>query len=84
MDVTQILRELHAERDRLDKAIAALAGFSSSSRTTERTTTTSTTTNVANRGRRRLSPAARKRLSQLLKQRWASGKMGRRRKAKAA
>jgi hypothetical protein len=76
MDINQILTELRAERDRLDKAIAALAGISS-------TASAARTGANARRGRGRMSAAGRKRLSQLLKQRWASGKMGRRR-AKAA
>jgi hypothetical protein len=76
VDIDRILAELRAERDRLDKAIAALAGINSTGRTTR------TAAKAARRGR--MSAAARKRLSQLLKQRWASGKMGRRRRAKAA
>ena len=72
MNVSDILSELRAERDRLDKAIEALDGTGRTGRTTSR---------GPRKGR--MSEAARKRLSRLLKQRWASGKMGRR-KAKAA
>jgi hypothetical protein len=77
LDINRILAELKAERYRLDKAIAALAGVTSESRTTR------TASKTVRQGRRRMSAAGRKRLSQLLKARWASGKMGRR-KAKAA
>jgi hypothetical protein len=77
MDTSRILAELNAERESLDKAIAALAGINSTNHTGR------TATSTARRGRRRMSAAGRKRLSQLLKKRWASGKMGRRR-AKAA
>ena len=72
-NLTAILKELEAERNRLDKAITALAGITSASRTTR------TAAKTLRRGRRRMSAAGRKRLSQLLKARWASGKMGRRR-----
>lgn len=72
MDLKQILAELRVERDRLDKAIAALAGVNSPSRA-RRTAR-----------RSRISAAGRKRLSELMKKRWASGKMKRRGRAKAA
>jgi hypothetical protein len=65
MDTQSILNELRAERDRLDTAIAALESSSNSFPT---------------RRRRRMSAAGRKRLSMLLKRRWAQGKMGRRAK----
>ena len=77
MDVHQILTALKAERDRLDTAIAALAGRNSTGRTKK------TPIKTTRRGRRRMTAAGRKRLSELLKKRWASGRMGRR-KAKAA
>jgi len=77
VDTNRIVAELRAERDRLDKAIMALTAGSVYSRSGR------TPTRPLGRSRRRMSLAARKRLSQMLKQRWASGKMGRR-KAKAA
>jgi hypothetical protein len=77
MDINRILTQLRAERDRFDKVIAALAGMTSTNHVGR------TVTRTSRRGRRRLTAAGRKRLSELLKKRWASGKMGRR-KTKAA
>ena len=74
MDTSRIIAELTSERNRLDKAITALAGMTS-------TNHAGRTTRTSRRGRRRLTAAGRKRLSELLKKRWASGKMGRRKKA---
>ena len=72
MNVNSILKELRAERDRIDRAIVTIEGLNSTGRRKQgrppRTATTS-------RRRGRMSVAARKRLSQLLKQRWAQGKM---------
>jgi hypothetical protein len=72
MDINQIIADLEAERDRLDHAIGALRGHGS----------------VGNgrrgkggkRGRRHLSAAAKKRISEMMKKRWAE----RKRAAKAA
>jgi len=62
MDTKTILAELRSERERTDRAITAKVG--------RRPKT------VASRRRRsRMSPAARRKLSRLLKQRWAQGKM---------
>jgi hypothetical protein len=78
MDVHQILTELIAERDRLDAAIAALGGRNS---TGQKKPSVRISTKNTRRGRRRMTAAGRKRLSELLKKRWASGKMGRRAKS---
>jgi hypothetical protein len=78
VDIKKIIAELSAERSRLDQAIAALQGVNSS---TGRSNSNKSVT--TQRGWRRMSAAARKRLSVLMKKRWAAGKMGRR-KAKAA
>jgi len=63
LDTQQIIANLEAERDRLDKAIAALKG--------------SKLRNTRN-GRRggRLSAAAKKRISDAQKKRWAARKRG--------
>ena len=79
MDTKGILAELRAERSRIDRAIAAfeslnLRGHGAAARE-PRTTT-------ANR-RGRMSTAARRKLSRLLKLRWAQGKMKPKAKAKA-
>ena len=77
MDTTRILAELRTERDRIDQAISAIEAVNSSGRRRGRPP------KVARKARRRgrMSAAARRKLSRLLKQRWAEGKMKR---AKAA
>ncbi len=69
MNLSQILTELKSERSRIDQAIAALEKVGTNHSRTRR---------ASNRRRGPMGAAARKRLSQLLKQRWASGKMGKR------
>ena len=73
MDTNRILADLRAERDRIDRAISAIEGLSSTGR--RRGRPPGSTTGPRKRGRRRLSAAARRKLSRLLKQRWAQGKM---------
>ena len=70
MDTQRIVSELKAERNRLDKAIAALDGAS--------TTRANVAENVismngakAPRKRHHLTVGGRKRLSMLMKKRWA-------------
>ena len=63
MDIKAILSQLKAERDRLDKAIAALEGLESSGTSRGR---------GRRRGRRRMSAAGRKRISEMMKARWAA------------
>jgi len=74
MDTRQILSQLHAERNRIDRAIAAIEAIQSycASRSSAGAT---------RRRRSRMSAAGRKRLSELMKKRWASGKMRGRSKA---
>jgi exonuclease VII small subunit len=69
MDTQQIISELESERDRLDQAISALRGSMRGRRGGGR----------GRRGRRHLSPAAKKRISDMMKKRWAE-----RKRAKAA
>lgn len=76
MDVSRNVAELKSERQRLDQAIAALEGLSMNHVTRSKTGTIARTA----RPRRHISAAARKRLSALLKARWAAGKMGKRKK----
>jgi hypothetical protein len=57
MNVDGIIRDLRAQRDRLDNAIAALEGGNGRRRRSGR--------------RRRMSPAARRRISAAMKARWA-------------
>lgn len=68
MDTKQILTQLEAERNRIDRAIAAIKAIHSDG--------VPRSAPVAyKRVRRRMSAAGRKRLSELMKKRWASGKM---------
>ena len=78
MDTNRILAELRAERDRLEQAISAIEAVNSSGRRRGRPPGTARKA----RRRGRMSAAARRKLSRLLKQRWAQGKM--KPKAKAA
>lgn len=73
MDTQQIISELESERDRLEQAIAALRGSMSGRRGL-------TSVGTGRRGRRRLSAAAKRRISEMMKKRWAE----RKRAAKAA
>ena len=73
MDTQQIITELEAERDRLDQAIAALRGSLNARRGAG-------AAGKGRRGRRRLSAAAKRRISEMMKKRWAE----RKRAAKAA
>jgi hypothetical protein len=73
MNTTKILAELRSECDRIERAIAAIVGLNSSGRRRGRPPGAV----AKKRGRRRLSAAARRKLSRLLKQRWAQGKMKR-------
>ncbi|HWF04964.1 MAG TPA: hypothetical protein VHA06_14840 [Candidatus Angelobacter sp.] len=73
MDTQQIISELESERDRLEQAISALRGSLGSRRGVAPAGT-------GRRGRRRLSAAAKRRISEMMKKRWAE----RKRAAKAA
>jgi hypothetical protein len=63
MDIAGIVTELKKERARLDRAIAALDGGAPHSN--------GTATVVHKRRGSRLTPAGRKRLSEMMKKRWA-------------
>ncbi len=70
MNTQEIVKELKAERNRLDQAIAALDGAN----TTEATLATDEQASEgahAPRKRHGISAAGRKRLSMVMKQRWA-------------
>jgi exonuclease VII small subunit len=73
MDTQQIISELEAERDRLEQAISALRGSMNGRRGIA-------AVGGGRRGRRHLSAAAKKRISDMMKKRWAE----RKRAAKAA
>ena len=72
MDIERIVTELKRERDRLSRAIAALEG-----QPTKATTKRSAVPHRAagsKKKRGRLTPEGRKRLSDLMKKRWAEKK----------
>ena len=79
MDINRILVELRAERNRIDRAISAIEAVNPAGRRgVGRPPRT-----APKPGRRGgMSAAARRKLSRLLKQRWAAGKMKPRAKAK--
>jgi hypothetical protein len=81
MEINSILAELRAERDRIDGAITALEAVSSTGR---RRAGRLPKAAAIPRRRGRMSAAARKKLSRLLKQRWAQGKMKRAKASKPA
>jgi len=64
MNINGILGELRSERDRIDRAIAAIISLNSTGHP-----------RVGRSRRGHMSAAARRKLSRLLKQRWAQGKM---------
>ncbi len=74
MDTNRILAELRVERDRIDGAIAAIEGLNSTGR---RRAGRPPRAGATRNRRGRMSAAARRKLSRLLKQRWAQGKMKR-------
>jgi hypothetical protein len=63
LDTEQIIAALKAERERIDKAIAALGGGSGGFRSGRST--------QGRRGPRHMSAEARKRISEAQKRRWA-------------
>lgn len=82
MNITKILAELKSERVRIDNVIAAVESLNSTGR--RRARPAGVSTHRRNRGRRNMSAAVRRRLSQLMKQRWAQGKMKPKTKAESA
>jgi len=81
MNTNRIVAELRAERDRIDKAISALEAVSSTGR---RKAGRPPGAQATRRKIGRMSAAARRKLSRLLKQRWAQGKMKPKAKTKLA
>ena len=65
MDIKAMLSSLRSERQRLDQAISALEGLDGTPKLAVRT---------VRKARKRgvMSPAARKRMSEMMKARWAS------------
>jgi hypothetical protein len=81
MNISQILSSLRAERDRINKALAALEGLDGGSTTAGRTNAPSTVKKNFRKKKGGLTAAGRKRLSDNMKKRWAERK---KKSAKAA
>jgi len=72
MDTNRILAELRAERDRIDQAISAIEAVNATGR--QRVGRPPRAAAIP-RKRGRMSAAARRKMSRLMKQRWVQGKM---------
>jgi len=68
MDTARLIRDLRGEKGRIERAIAALDALSSDSTGSQ----TMRTASANKAGRRKMSPAARKRISIMMKKRWAA------------
>jgi len=82
VNISRLVTELKSERDRIERAIAAIEGLNSTGRRRAGRPPGSITSEPKKRGRRRMSAAARKRISEIQKKRWAAWR--KKRKAKAA
>jgi hypothetical protein len=72
MDIQALVSDLKVERNRIDQAISALEGLTSSSPPRRgRPPRTKTPVPTAGKKRRGLTAAARKRISDAMKKRWA-------------
>jgi hypothetical protein len=70
MDLKQVLSQLIAQRSRLDDAIVALQKLSNGT-----SATSAALVRIdGRRRRRRMSPEAKKRISEMMKKRWAERK----------
>jgi hypothetical protein len=74
MDIQNILSELRAEFSRISHAIAALEGLFSSAPRRGRPPKSKTAAPAPSKKRRTMSAAARKRISEAMKQRWVKWK----------
>ena len=74
MDISSVVTQLRQEIEHIERAIAALVGLGSQPPRRGRPPTMSQAKSVPVKKRRRMSPAARKRISAAMKQRWAKWK----------
>jgi hypothetical protein len=74
MDIQNILAELKREREHLDRAIGALEGLGTQTRRRGRPVGSGQAATGPKRKRRHMSAASRKRISEMMKQRWAERK----------
>jgi hypothetical protein len=71
MDTSSILKDLRTERVRIERAISALEALIGTG-TLKATTANAQPASAQPRGRRKMSPAGRKRISMMMKARWAA------------
>jgi hypothetical protein len=71
VDLGTIVSELKKQRDQLDRAIAALEGVGAAGGTVVKSARPATVVPKAKKRRHRLTPEGRKRLSDMMKRRWA-------------
>lgn len=74
MDIQNILADLRTERERLGRAIDALEGLGTQARRRGRPAGSSQAAAGLKGKRRHMSAASRKRISEMMKQRWAERK----------
>ena len=74
MDFRRIISDLRAERDRIDQAISAIESLGSTNDVASHGRIATPHAGPRQFGRRRMSPAARKRISEMMKKRWAERK----------
>jgi len=85
MDLRKVVSELKQERDRLNRAIAALEGIEGAPAVAAKAFSSKPAPKAAKK--HKLSPEGRKRLSEMMKKRWAERRRklaGNHRQAKAA
>jgi hypothetical protein len=68
LDIERIVADLKKERERIDRAIEALEKVGSPADVSKRSGSGST---ISNKEKRGLTPAGRRRLSLMMKRRWA-------------
>jgi hypothetical protein len=86
LDTQQILKDLKAERDRINQAIAAIEGLTSNDTTPvhpEKPAGKSLAPTAPKKKTRHMSVAARKRIGEAVKARWAAQKKAAAKLAKA-
>jgi hypothetical protein len=71
LDIPSIVAELKRERDRLSRAIVALEGPDTAATGTKRRVVAPQAATSSKKKRAGLTPAGRKRLSEMMKKRWA-------------
>jgi hypothetical protein len=74
MEITSVIAELRGEAERISRAIAALNGLGSPKAGRKRRSAAVTRATSKKRKRGAITPAGRRRLSMLMKKRWAERK----------